>query len=164
MNGMPRIPMVRFLPSSLARLAWLVLALCAVLPPPAAGAQSSAGDTFDVPAGLERAVEFWKRVYGEWSQDQVTFHDRDDLGIVYLTIDQKKSEPPAGYRANEAAQEALIDRYRRILLDLATRNPDPRTLSGEYREVYGAFGELGNPARWRQAADRIRVQRGLREK
>ena len=113
--------------------------------------------------GLERAVEFWKRVYGEWSQDQVTFHDRDDLGIIYLTIDQKKSETPAAYRANEAAQEAIIDRYRRILLDLATRNPDPRTLSGEYREVYDAFGELGNPARWRQAADRIRVQRGLRE-
>lgn len=164
MNGMPRIPMVRFLSTSLARLAWAVLALSAALPSRAANAQTSDDDTFAVPVGLERAVEFWKRVYGEWSEDQVTFHDRDDLGIVYLTIDQKKSDTPAGFRANEAAQEAIIDRYRRILLDLATRNPDPRTLSGEYREVYDAFGELGNPARWRQAADRIRVQRGLREK
>ena len=160
---MPRIPIVRFLSGSLARLAWVVLVLLAAAPA-RAGAQSSDDDTFAVPVGLERAVDFWKRVYGEWSEDQVTFHDRDDLGIVYRTIDQKKSETPAGFRANEAAQEAIIDRYRRILLDLATRNPDPRTLSGEYREVYDAFGDLGNPERWRQAADRIRVQRGLREK
>jgi membrane-bound lytic murein transglycosylase D len=127
-------------------------------------AQSLQDDPFAVPAGLERAVEFWKRVYGEWSEDEVTFHDRDDLGIIYRTMDQEKSETPSGYAANEAAQEALIDHYRRILLDLATRNPDPRTLSGEYREVYDQFGDLGSPARWRQAADRIRVQRGLREK
>jgi membrane-bound lytic murein transglycosylase D len=162
MNGMPRISIVRFLSPWGVRPALALLALLAVLPR-AASAQSS-DDTFAVPVGLERAVDFWKRVYGEWSEDQVTFHDRDDLGIVYRTMEQKKSDTPATYRANESAQEAIIDRYRGILLDLATRNPDPRTLSGEYREVYDAFGELGNPARWRQAADRIRVQRGLREK
>lgn len=162
MNGMPRTPLVRFPSSSSVCLAWALL-VPFVSPPRAAIAQSS-DDTFAVPTGLERAVDFWKRVYGEWSEDQVTFHDRDDLGIVYLTIDQKKSDTPVTYRANEAAQEVIIDRYRRILLDLATRNPDPRTLSGEYREVYDAFGDLGSPARWRQAADRIRVQRGLREK
>lgn len=155
---------IRNLSSPLAGLFFvLVIASTAHAPRPVQ-AQSLGDDPFAVPAGLERAVEFWKQVYGEWSQDEVTFHDRDDLGIVYRTMDQKKSETPSGYAANEAAQEALIGHYRRILLDLATRNPDPRTLSGEYREVYDQFGDLGNPARWRQAADRIRVQRGLREK
>ena len=79
-------------------------------------------------------------------------------------MDQEKSETPSGYAANEAAQQAIVDHYRRILLDLATCNPDPRTLSGEYAEVHALFGERGNPERWRYAADRIRVQRGLREK
>lgn len=127
-------------------------------------AQSVQDDLFAVPVGLERAVDFWKRVYGEWSEHEVTFHDRDDLGIVYRTMHQQKSETPSGYAANEAAQEAIIDRYRRILLDLATRNPDPRTLSGEYLAVHQLFGAQGNPERWRQAADRIRVQRGLKER
>ncbi|HYO47348.1 MAG TPA: transglycosylase SLT domain-containing protein [Gemmatimonadota bacterium] len=150
-------------PALAGLLAVLVIASTAHAPRPVR-AQSLQDDPFAVPVGLERAVEFWKRVYGEWSEDEVTFHDRDDLGIVYRTMDQEKSETPSGYAANEAAQEALIDHYRRILVDLAARNPDPRTLSGEYREVYDLFGDLGSPARWRQAADRIRVQRGLREK
>ena len=127
-------------------------------------AQSLQDDPFAVPVGLESAVEFWKNVYGVWSQDEVTFHDRDDLDIIYRRMDQKKSDTPSGYAANEAAQQAIVDHYRRILLELATRNPDPRTLSGEYAEVHALFGARGNPDRWRYAADRIRVQRGLREK
>jgi len=144
-------------------LSLLVVASTADAPRPAR-AQSVQDDPFVVPPGLERAVEFWKRVYGEWSEDEVTFHDRDDLGIVYRTMGQKKSENASTYAANEAAQQAIVDRYRRILLDLAARDPDPRTLSGEYREVHELFGDAGTPARWRQAADRIRVQRGLKEK
>ncbi|HKY60225.1 MAG TPA: lytic transglycosylase domain-containing protein, partial [Gemmatimonadota bacterium] len=121
-------------------------------------------DPFDVPIGLERAVDFWKRVYGDWSQDQVVFHDRDDLGVVYRVLDQKKSDDRETYRANEAEQEAIVRRIRSILLDLAARNPDPRTLSGDYEDVYEAFGPGANPAIWRKAADNIRVQRGLKEK
>ena len=155
---------IRSLSSPLAgALCVLVLASTAHAPR-AIRAQSIQDDPFAVPVGLESAVEFWKRVYGEWSEDEVTFHDRDDLDIVYRRMDQEKSETPSGYAANEAAQQAIVDHYRRILLDLATRNPDPRTLSGEYAEVHALFGERGNPERWRYAADRIRVQRGLREK
>lgn len=144
-------------------VAVLVVASTADAPRPAV-AQSVRDDTFAVPVGLERAVEFWKKVYGEWSENEVTFHDRDDLGIVYRTMVQKKSDNATTYAANEAAQQAIVDRTKRILLDLAARDPDPRTLSGEYREVYEAFGNLGNPERWRQASGRIRVQRGLKER
>jgi membrane-bound lytic murein transglycosylase D len=162
---MKRMPVrIRTISLPLAGLLTVLVVASTAHAPRPARAQSLQDDPFAVPVGLERAVEFWKKVYGEWSEDEVTFHDRDDLGIVYRTMDQEKSETPSGYAANEAAQEALIAHYRRILLDLATRNPDPRTLSGEYREVYDLFGDLGSPTRWRQAADRIRVQRGLREK
>ncbi|HET6617573.1 MAG TPA: transglycosylase SLT domain-containing protein [Gemmatimonadota bacterium] len=155
---------IRSLSSPLAgALCVLVLASTAHAPR-AIRAQSLQDDPFAVPVGLESAVEFWKKVYGEWSEDEVTFHDRDDLDIIYRRMDQEKSETPSGYAANEAAQQAIVDHYRRILLDLATRNPDPRTLSGEYADVHALFGARGNPERWRYAADRIRVQRGLREK
>lgn len=130
--------------------------------PTAARAQQD--DPFPLPKGLESAVEFWKSVYSEWSQDEVVFHDRDDLGIVYRVIDQDRSDDPEEYRENEAEQERIVQRIRSILLDLAARNPDPRTLSGDYEDVYEAFAAGAGPARWRQAADRIRVQRGLRER
>lgn len=125
--------------------------------------QQRQSDPFPRYPALEPTVEFWKNVYSRWSEDEVIFHDRDDVSIIYDKIHQKKSETTEGRRANEAAQEAIIRRYRAILLDLAARNPDPRTLSGEYDDVYEAFGANGNPERWRQAADRIRVQRGLKE-
>ena len=121
-------------------------------------------DLFGVPIGLERAVDFWKKVYSEWSEDEVVFHDRTDPGVVYRVIYQPKSEDRETYRANEAEQEAIKRRIRGILLDLAARNPDPRSLTGEYEEVYEAFGPGANPEIWRKAADNIRVQRGLKEK
>lgn len=155
---------IRSLSSPLAGVLCVLVLASTAHAPRAIRAQSLQDDPFAVPVGLESAVEFWKKVYGEWSEDEVTFHDRDDLDIVYRKMDQEKSETPSGYAANEAAQQAIVDHYRRILLDLATRNPDPRTLSGEYAEVHALFGARGNPERWRYAADRIRVQRGLREK
>lgn len=155
---------IRNLWPALAGLLILLLVASSADAPRPASAQPAADDPFVVPVGLERAVEFWKKVYGEWSENEVTFHDRDDLGIVYRTLFQRKSDSASTYAANERAQQAIVDRYRAILLDLAARNPDPRTLSGEYREVHAAFGNLGNPERWRQAADRIRVQRGLKER
>lgn len=129
--------------------------------PPATALQD---DLFDVPRGLESSVEFWRNVYAEWSQDEIAFHDRDDLSIVYDVIDQKKSETSEQYRSNEAEQERIVRRYRSILLDLAARNPDPRTLSGEYEDVWELFEGQATPERFRQAADRIRVQRGLKER
>lgn len=128
------------------------------------GAESSDTDLFDVPIGLERAVDFWKKVYSDWSEHEVVFHDRDDLGVIYRVIDQKKSEDRESYRRNESEQEAIKRRIREILLDLATRNPDPRTLSRDYEDVYEAFGPGAGPEIWRKAADNIRVQRGLKEK
>lgn len=147
--------------SAMGLLLLLALASNAHGPTPARAQQD---DRFPVPAGLESAVEFWKKVYSEWTQDEVAFHDRDDLAIVYRVIHQKKSDDSESYRANEAAQERIVERISQILLDLAARNPDPRTLSGDYEDVYEAFGPGAGPARWRQAADRIRVQRGLKER
>jgi len=144
-------------------VALLSVAPAAHAPRPAV-AQQRQSEAFPRYPGLEPSVEFWKDVYSRWSENEVVFHDRDDLSIIYDKIHQKKSDNPQSYRANEAAQEAIIRRYRAILLDLAARNPDPRTLSGDYEDVYEAFGAKGNPERWRQAADRIRVQRGLKER
>ncbi|MGH7572591.1 MAG: transglycosylase SLT domain-containing protein, partial [Gemmatimonadota bacterium] len=127
-------------------------------------AQPDADDLFEVPIGLEPAVDFWKRVYTDWSENEVVFHDRSDLSVVYRVIDQEKSEDRETYRANEADQEAIVRRLRDILLDLAARNPDPRTLSGDYEEVYEAFGPGASPEIWRKAADNIRIQRGLKER
>ena len=117
-----------------------VLGLLALAPtahaPRAVRAQSVEDDPFAVPVGLERAVEFWKKVYGEWSEHEVTFHDRDDLGIVYRTMHQRKSETPTEYRANEAAQEAQrAGRLGAHLREKANRNDGPSVITEQTRIV-----------------------------
>ncbi len=150
------------------RVALVVAAVAALLPallaPRPAVAQEREEALFPLPPGLVPSVEFWKKVYTRWSEDEVAFHDRDDLGVVYKVMRQKKATTAAEEKANDAAQQVIVERYRQILLDLAARDPDPRTLTGDYRDVYVAFGDQASPQRFRQAADRIRVQRGLRER
>lgn len=130
-------------------------------PPPALAQQDP---QFPRPAALEPTIEFWRNVYSAWSESEVVFHDRDDLGIVYEKMWQERSDDRQRYAENEAEQERKMAEIRAILLDLAVRNPDPRTLRGDASDVYEAFDGRGSPARWRQAAERIRVQRGLKER
>ena len=95
------------------RISVLFLALTLVSHHPASGQELRAqDDPFDVPIGLEPAVDFWKRVYSDWSENEVVFHDRDDLSVVYRVLDQMKSEDRETYRANEAEQEAIVRRIR----------------------------------------------------
>ncbi len=120
-------------------------------------------NTFPSPHGLRPTIEFWKNVFAVWSENEIVAHDRDDLSIIYQVVPQEKSDDDVIRKANQKEQKALKANIRDILLDLAERNPDPRTLAGEYRDVYNAFGSGAGPERWRKAADRIRIQRGLKE-
>lgn len=119
---------------------------------------------FVAPTELRSDIDFWKRVFSEWSQDEIVTHDREDLSIVYRVDRQPRTEDEGLRRRNADQQDAIKARVRRILLDLADRNPDPRTLAGEYRAVYEAFGPDAGPDRWRRAADQVRIQRGLKER
>src|SRR5262245_54561026 len=42
---------------------------------------------FSVPKVLEPNVAFWKRVYSEWTTDQIAFTDEEDLSMIYKVID-----------------------------------------------------------------------------
>jgi membrane-bound lytic murein transglycosylase D len=152
------------------RIAIVAISTIGVLssPAPALGQHGSAPsarheNVFPSPHGLRPTIEFWKNVFAVWSENEIAAHDRDDLSIVYRVVPQQKSDETAVRKANEKEQNAIKAHIRDILLDLAERNPDPRTLAGEYRDVYNAFGSGAGPERWRKAADRIRIQRGLKE-
>ena len=41
---------------------------------------------FSTPVGLESKVEFWKKIYSEYSTDHYVVHDMDDLGIIYEIV------------------------------------------------------------------------------
>ena len=51
------------------------------------GLASAAPGDFPKPAGLAPQVEFWKKVFAEYSENQVAIHDDAYLDKIYTVID-----------------------------------------------------------------------------
>jgi len=65
------------------RLGGVVLAMWLSLPALAGAAPAD----FPKPPGLVPAVEFWKKVFAEYSENQVVIHDDAYLDKIYTVID-----------------------------------------------------------------------------
>jgi membrane-bound lytic murein transglycosylase D len=132
-------------------LLWIVLYLLTALPASLHAQQFSSNSTpFVVPAGLEPAVEFWKRVFSEFSLSQLIFFDPLDLTKIYEVIEVGEGNRPNGYidgeRARIAAENGVdIERVR------AQRGVKERTAAGIKRsgrylaQIQQIFSERGLP-------------------
>lgn len=89
----------------------------------------SAENPFPLPAGLENAVEFWKRIFAEYSLSQLVFFDPLDMSKIYEVTDVGEEARTLKYIDRErtriaAAHGVEIDRVR------AQRGIKERTLAG----------------------------------
>lgn len=116
-------------------------------------------DDFDVPAGIEQDVEFWKKVYGEWDSHQVVFYD-EVAKVVYDTL----SLPPVeGQISSPRFKDRVDERLKELSLILkridAGVRPDP--MSSLYRSVLDIVEKNGN-LKAGSLSGRLRYQNGLR--
>lgn len=131
-----------------------------------------AGDAdFPVPASLRVAVNFWKNVFGRYSEHQILIHDTEHLGRVYSVLDYRDlasgGEGPIALELTERAGMASEkERIRDLLLALDARAGNDGGLSREERRIWDLFAGDSSPHKFADAADagRIRAQRGLRER
>src|ERR1044071_6766332 len=68
------------------------------------------------PAGLERDVQFWVRVYTEVTTNGGFLHDARNLGVVYEKIQFAPNTAP---KEREPPVEALRDKYTAALRRIA---------------------------------------------
>jgi membrane-bound lytic murein transglycosylase D len=132
-------------------LLWIVLCLLAMLPTSLPAQQISSNPTpFAVPAGLEPAVEFWKRVFSEFSRSQLIFFDPLDMAKIYEVIEVGEDNRTNAYIDSEreriaAANGVDIERVR------AQRGIKERTAAGIKRsarylsQIQQIFSERGLP-------------------
>jgi len=90
---------------------FLVLGLLGSLPSTAAAQISSLQTSpFVLPAGLEPAVEFWKKVFSEVSLSQLIYFDPFDMSKIYEVVevgeDSRSNDYINGERARIAAANA----------------------------------------------------------
>jgi membrane-bound lytic murein transglycosylase D len=145
-------------------------ALVAVAVSTAVGARAAATE-FSVPPGLKTQVEFWKQIFGVYSTQQVLIHDAWRLDRVYEVLDFQSlgdgtisDATVEGYIQERVRDEK--ERIRAILVRLHQLGPEPEGLSDEERKIWAMFGGDETPSKFLDAAaeDRIRAQRGLRER
>jgi len=115
---------------------------------------------FPVPPTLEPAVEFWTRVFAHYDNDQWVLHDEERLDVVWTVVD---GEIPGTKSARRrVAQE--VDRLRKTLRKLSAKGPDPVGLDEREAAVLEIARTLGGPKEWKAAAERIRVQAGMKSR
>ncbi|SDX27821.1 lytic transglycosylase domain-containing protein [Thiocapsa roseopersicina] len=121
-------------------------------------------DTFPVPAEIQPNVDFWRHVYGIWGRGEVAIHDEEHMGVVYEVI-KLPSPIKEGYTD---PQRSLVrdrtDSYKGQLRLLEERVRTGQSLSSSDKALLAKLEQAGGRGAVYGAADRVRSQRGLRER
>jgi membrane-bound lytic murein transglycosylase D len=147
------------LSSSLSILAWVALAV------PFAQASSqleSSAGLVRYPE-LEPNVEFWRKVFSEYTRRQLVFHDPYRMDIVWTVhdisdiVDSKQTDT-----AKARAIQSRIASETKRLSDLVRRVGAATPRNGEERRIADVLAAAGKAAPSAKVlAGRIRAQRGL---
>jgi len=132
--------------------------------PQASNNRVSGDAQFPVPPEIQGNVDFWRNVYGVWSRGEVAFHDDEHMDVIY----EVARLPGSIHDGYTAAQKDWVrartayhkDRVRSLQERVLTRQP----LTGADKELLAKFDAAGGTRALYGASDRVRSQRGLRER
>lgn len=123
-----------------------------------------ATSAISIPAGLEPNVEFWRKVYAEWSRGQVAIHDDRYLDVVYQVASLPGPIEPSYTPRQQDFVDQLKASWRERLTRLAHKVASNAPLTSEERGLVSRLRAAGGAAALIDPADRVRSQRGLRER
>lgn len=127
----------------------------------------NAEELFPVPKSLETNVDFWTKIFAQYSSNHVVIHDRDDLSVIYDVVNLNEFYPDSvDMRTKWDAVDEIKDRYRDILRELAAL-PHPiavDSLTNDQFHVYVLWSTHENPDKFSRAVYNIRGQLGLRDR
>ena len=112
---------------------------------------------FSTPVGLEARVEFWKKIYSEYSTDHYVVHDMDNLAVIYEIVYIKNSSKMSR-KTRENKLSKVKRKYKKLLLQIA-RTKKHLSLKGEAKRVYQLV-----KSDFRKASRKIRVQVGQKDR
>jgi membrane-bound lytic murein transglycosylase D len=114
-------------------------------------------DPFPVYPCLQRNVDFWKKVYTEYTLEQGVIHDGSNLSIVYEVIALEDEDRPGAFMINKKRIKRAQGKYKNILTKLARGNPPS---SPDEERIFELFGPTATRKDFEQARRNIRCQLG----
>ena len=112
---------------------------------------------FPTPLGLESKVDFWKKIYSEYSTDHFIVHDKKNLNIIYEVVYIKNSSKLSN-RVKEQKLGKVKKKYIKLLKKIA-RSKNPLSLNNDAKRVFHLVG-----ANFKKASRQIRVQVGQKNR
>jgi membrane-bound lytic murein transglycosylase D len=114
---------------------------------------------------LEPQVAFWRKVYAEWSRSQVALHDDRHMGVIYEVVDLR-GEAGGGFTPSQKALvQERFDYWKYRLRSLEDKLASRAPLDAADQQLARQIGEQADVrTAIRGAAERLRYQRGLRER
>ncbi len=119
--------------------------------------------------GFEKRIQFWILIFSHYGEQEVVFHDRNDLGLIYWVVNFEGGiwENP-GERLRQGKELRKRKRaLQKILDDLRRYGVDSKRLRKEHRQVVDALRSAGytvKPSLLGRLKGNIRYQRGIKEK
>ncbi|MEK6545096.1 MAG: transglycosylase SLT domain-containing protein, partial [Nitrospinota bacterium] len=118
---------------------------------------------FHAPPSLRANVDFWKKIYTEYTTNQMVIHDSNNLNVIYAVVDLSN-----GLRIGNKIKKWKISevrkKYRNILISIHYKIKKGRMLNDEEIEVYKKFDNIDKPNKFLAAAENIRGQLGQRDR
>jgi len=111
--------------------------------------------SLEVPAGLEKDVKFWERIFTEFDPEECVFHDEWNLDVIYYV-----SRVP---RVKSAKGSSLLKRHiKSIRSGLARIAANGQPTSDFERALYRAVPpKMRSKSFFADAKDQVRCQRGV---
>jgi membrane-bound lytic murein transglycosylase D len=111
---------------------------------------------FTTPPGLADQVNFWKKIYSEYTTKHAVIHDMRDLGIVYEVV--FLGDTPLSRRSRERKLEKVKKKYKQILKRI-NKTKNKSSLKGEDLRIYKLVKK-----NFYKATRHIRAQLGLKDR
>ncbi|MGB5737229.1 MAG: lytic transglycosylase domain-containing protein [Thiohalocapsa sp.] len=121
-------------------------------------------EAFPLPAGLEDAVTFWRNAYAKWSRNKVIIHDDRHLALVYQIADLPGPMEESYTSAQKEFVRDLKDAWSSRLASLERKVRERGRLKPAEKELKNKIDIEGAPGALYGASDRVRSQRGVRER
>lgn len=103
-------------------------------------------------------IRFWEKIYGTYTENQGVLHDRDNLDVIYGTVNFVSKHTPGAAKINEKLIDFSRQNYKNMLIKFATGG---KAENKEEQRIYLLFARR-TPEVFREASENIRLQTGLK--
>ena len=100
---------------------------------------------FNVPSSLQTNVDFWKKIYSEFTTDQVVVHDKENLNIIYDVVNISNGENTGkNIKIMRSKVNSVRRKYIALLKSIHYKVKKGALLNSEEIEVYRKFDNIVN--------------------